>query len=109
MCILLVVGAFPVGNAIRHGGKSQPLCQPPDVWHPVRSEWGECARIRADARSSGPTFGPGRFPEGTMRVLCFLFLVLFVAVVGGFAYQNWNHEVTVTVWDRNLSMPLPAL
>src|SRR5262245_4479377 len=47
--------------------------------------------------------------RGTMRVLCFLFLVLFVAVVGGFAYQNWNHEVTVTVWDRNLSLPLPGL
>lgn len=44
-----------------------------------------------------------------MRVLCFLFLLVFVVAVGGFAYQNSNHEVQVTVWDTTQSISLPLL
>jgi hypothetical protein len=43
-----------------------------------------------------------------MRVLSFLFLVVFLIIVGGFAFQNRNHNVDVTVWDttRTVSMPI---
>jgi len=40
-----------------------------------------------------------------MRFLCFLFLLLFAGVVGGFAYYNQT-EVTVRFleWSRQLSL-----
>lgn len=37
-----------------------------------------------------------------MRVLSFLFLVLFVAAVGLFAYQN-QHDVTLRFWDYDIT------
>lgn len=44
-----------------------------------------------------------------MRVLYFLFLMLFVGSVGLFAYQNSNHDVTVTFATLNYTLPLPLL
>lgn len=43
-----------------------------------------------------------------MRVIYFLFLVAFVAVVGMFAYQNSRTE-TVTFWDRSWELPFPLV
>lgn len=43
-----------------------------------------------------------------MKVLYFLFLVAFAAVVGLFAYQN-NRPETVTFGDRSWELSLPAL
>lgn len=40
-----------------------------------------------------------------MRALCLLLLVLFIAVIGIFAYQNQG-VVTLTFWDRNLNLSL---
>jgi Na+/proline symporter len=43
-----------------------------------------------------------------MRIICFLFLVVFVGLVGMFAYQN-NRPVDVTVWDHTRELTLPLL
>jgi len=52
----------------------------------------------------------GTFAGGdVMRVICFLFLVLFAGACGLFAYQNRAHEVAVTVWDRTWLVDLPVM
>lgn len=43
-----------------------------------------------------------------MRTVCLLFLLLFVAAVGLFAYQN-NYDSSVTFADRKWELPFPAL
>jgi lipopolysaccharide assembly protein A len=43
-----------------------------------------------------------------MRFLCFLFLVLFAAAVGGFAYYN-QEPVTVRFWDYSVTSSLAVV
>lgn len=43
-----------------------------------------------------------------MRVLSFLFLIGFVAVLGFFAYEN-NRDVTVNVFGLARDVPVPLL
>jgi hypothetical protein len=44
-----------------------------------------------------------------MRVVSFLFLVVFAGGVGLFAYQNRAQDVAVTVWDRTWLVNLPIM
>jgi hypothetical protein len=44
-----------------------------------------------------------------MRFVSFLFLVLFAGAVGLFAYQNRDHDVAVTVWDRTWLVNMPLM
>ena len=37
-----------------------------------------------------------------MRLICFLFLLVFAGAVGLFAYQN-QQEVTLAFWDRGIT------
>lgn len=43
-----------------------------------------------------------------MRFLCFLFLVLFTAAVGGFAYYN-QEPTTVRFWEYSVTSSLAAV
>lgn len=45
--------------------------------------------------------------ETAVKMICFLFLVLFVAAVGLFAYQN-NHPENVTFANQTWELPFPA-
>jgi hypothetical protein len=44
-----------------------------------------------------------------MRVIYFLFLVVFLGAVGLFAYQNANHEVTVQFANQSWTVSLPVV
>src|SRR5207248_1677966 len=95
--------AFPdVGTVGRKAG--QPVCR--------GAGFGTRFAVRgltppADQRRPrrGGTFAGG----DVMRVICFLFLVLFAGACGLFAYQNRAHEVAVTVWDRTWLVDLPVM
>lgn len=43
-----------------------------------------------------------------MRVISFLFLLVFAGVVGVFAYQN-NRPETVAFWDRSWELSFPII
>ena len=43
-----------------------------------------------------------------MKVIYLLFLVVFLAAVGLFAYQN-NHPETVTFWDQTWETSFPVV
>jgi uncharacterized membrane protein YciS (DUF1049 family) len=88
---------------------------------PNRKPRMEGARILGDARTpfSPALLGGTRFALGAngffvsprryaMRVLCFLFLVLFAGAAGAFAWFN-QQDVTLQFFDRAITLNISAL